>query len=259
MVAARRCQAQRASRRIFGMPCGRLRRRRYARSPAATVANGMRIAHELRRLDQWGYTRHCSVSTRTNCPRIAASASDTLTTCVRAQPPLRGVPVTCSARVQDKGKGMFADRAFAEGEVVFVETKLLGMQSAASRARVLACAHCMRHLGTLEQQLWRVAKGADAPPGAFERPPATMPFKVACALRCLPVLCTFDCSTCVRDLCRFVMRVCLACVCARAAKQGSWSGVRASGVQGRLRCVVLLNQVSGGGAHAVPPAPLPRR
>ncbi len=53
-----------------------------------------------------------------------------------------------------RGKGLVALRAFKQGDVVYSERKWLGMQHRENRAAgVVACEHCMRAVGSLEQQL----------------------------------------------------------------------------------------------------------
>ncbi len=49
-----------------------------------------------------------------------------------------------------KGKGLFATRNFAEGEVVFKEHPLVGIQHSANRRNAHVCSHCFRFTGSLE-------------------------------------------------------------------------------------------------------------
>ncbi|KAF8072944.1 ATXR2 [Scenedesmus sp. PABB004] len=53
----------------------------------------------------------------------------------------------------DRGKGVFATRDFAQGEVVFEERPLVAVQELASKLEVSCCAHCFRAVGTVEQHV----------------------------------------------------------------------------------------------------------
>ena len=55
----------------------------------------------------------------------------------------------------DKGKGLFAARAFAEGEVVLTEPPLAAIQHERNTPAALACAHCFQYLVSVEHQVAR--------------------------------------------------------------------------------------------------------
>jgi len=60
-----------------------------------------------------------------------------------------------------QGKGLFATRDFAEGEVIFSERPLVSAQFAWNAAyRYSACDHCMRSLETAEQMARRLTGNA---------------------------------------------------------------------------------------------------
>jgi hypothetical protein len=52
-----------------------------------------------------------------------------------------------------KGRGLFATRRFAAGELLFTEAPLLAIQHSANRVHARVCAHCLRFVGSVEQQL----------------------------------------------------------------------------------------------------------
>lgn len=58
---------------------------------------------------------------------------------------------------EEKGKGMFATKPFEEGDTVLHEIKFFGIQTAESKETCLCCAHCMRFIGPLEDNLAYVA------------------------------------------------------------------------------------------------------
>ena len=74
----------------------------------------------------------------------------------------------------DKGKGLFAARAFTEGEVVLTEAPLAAIQHERNTPAALACAHCFQYLVSVEHQiarrLLRRAVPAAAPADAAEHP-----------------------------------------------------------------------------------------
>lgn len=51
-----------------------------------------------------------------------------------------------------KGRGVFATRYIAEGEVIFCESPLAAMQHLASSENILCCARCFRYLELDEPQ-----------------------------------------------------------------------------------------------------------
>ena len=57
----------------------------------------------------------------------------------------------------EQGKGLFATRDYAEGEIIFTEQPLVSAQFAWNAAyRYLACDHCMQSLETAEQMARRL-------------------------------------------------------------------------------------------------------
>lgn len=69
-----------------------------------------------------------------------------------------------------KGKGIFATQAFLEGQLLFKELPLAAIQHTASRAEAWVCAHCLRFIGGVEQQVARmimaVREAAEAEEGS---------------------------------------------------------------------------------------------
>lgn len=55
-----------------------------------------------------------------------------------------------------KGRGLYATRDLSEGEVIFTELPLVGMQHLANAESIEACAMCMQHVGELEAQIARL-------------------------------------------------------------------------------------------------------
>ena len=61
----------------------------------------------------------------------------------------------------NQGKGLFAARDYAEGDIIFVERPLVSAQFAWNAAyKYLACNHCMRSLETAEQMVRRLTGNA---------------------------------------------------------------------------------------------------
>jgi len=61
----------------------------------------------------------------------------------------------------NQGKGLFAARDYAEGDIIFVERPLVCAQFAWNAAyKYLACDHCMRSLETAEQMVRRLTGNA---------------------------------------------------------------------------------------------------
>jgi len=64
------------------------------------------------------------------------------------------LPVTCSLRTDPKkGRGLFAEKDFAKGEVIFTEKPLCAMQHVENRAAAWTCGNCFAFLGSLESEL----------------------------------------------------------------------------------------------------------
>jgi len=56
---------------------------------------------------------------------------------------------------EERGKGVFARRRVREGEVVFKERMLAGMQHRRNKGNALVCSQCLRFVGSVELQLAR--------------------------------------------------------------------------------------------------------
>lgn len=67
-------------------------------------------------------------------------------------------PSVAIAESPGKGRGLYATRELREGEVIFTELPLVGMQHLANAQSIEACAMCMRHVGSLEAQLARLMR-----------------------------------------------------------------------------------------------------
>lgn len=94
--------------------------------------------------------------TRTGClcithPRINASLRDKAAGL--------GPGLTVRDAGDGRGKGLFADRPFSEGELVLREPPLLACQGADNRMDALLCGHCMRFVGSVRLQVARRVLG----------------------------------------------------------------------------------------------------
>jgi hypothetical protein len=69
------------------------------------------------------------------------------------QQPGQVPPSVFIAEAPGKGRGLFAARDLAEGEVIFTELPLVGMQHLSNAESIETCAMCMRHVGELEAQV----------------------------------------------------------------------------------------------------------
>jgi hypothetical protein len=65
-------------------------------------------------------------------------------------------PSVAIAEAAGKGRGLYATRDLGEGEVIFTELPLVGMQHLHNAESIETCAMCMRHVGELEAQLARL-------------------------------------------------------------------------------------------------------
>lgn len=66
------------------------------------------------------------------------------------------------------GKGLFACRAFAAGDVVLREAPLVAIQQAANRPAALVCARCFRYVGSVEAQIAARLVGKPGAPAGVE-------------------------------------------------------------------------------------------
>ena len=74
----------------------------------------------------------------------------------------------------NQGKGLFATRDYAEGDIIFVERPLVSAQFAWNAAyKYLACDHCMQSLETAEQMVRRLTGNSSL----------TLPHAECCSVR----------------------------------------------------------------------------
>ncbi|EGC38772.1 hypothetical protein DICPUDRAFT_75630 [Dictyostelium purpureum] len=97
-----------------------------------------------------------------------------------------------------KGRGLFAEKTFEKGDVVFSERPLFSVQHVYNRATAWTCGNCFRFLGSLNKQMlhyrkvFGIREQSELP--EFDFPPYTFQTKVfSCFAKCGEKYCSEEC------------------------------------------------------------------
>lgn len=103
----------------------------------------------------------------------------------------------------ERGKGLFATRAFKEGDLIFTEAPIVAIQDHATRGGALVCSHCFRIVGGIEVQLANANANANAGSAQVRSQMQTLalssqyalPDPLSCSLGCEARYCSSECAT----------------------------------------------------------------